>query len=253
VSAARRRGTRRPAALVALGLLAACHHFSVRSYVDPVSLLQASLRQFRAGRYDRAQEGFQKLTFDLAASDTLYPVARYYLGESYFGQGDYLTAAREFRRVADESPNSRLAPQALLRVGDCYGALWTKPELDPTNGQTALATYHELQGRFPGAEATRIAGVRIRALNEQFARKEFENALFYYKHSAYDSAILYFKDLIASYPSTSLVPDAFVYIVRSFHAIGYADEENDYCGRLRQLYPHHAGVRQYCGDGTAGR
>jgi outer membrane protein assembly factor BamD len=247
------RGWRRLPGLLALGLFAACHHFDVRSYVDPVDLLQASLREFRAGRYDKAQEGFRRLTFDLAASDTLYPVARYYLGETYFGQGDYITASREFRRVADESPNSRLAPDALLRVGDCYAELWAKPELDPSNGQTALATYHELQGRYPDAAATRIAGARIRALNEMFARKEFENAVFYYKRSAYDSAILYFKDLIASYPSSTLVPEAFVYIVRSFHAIGYRDEENDYCSRLRQLYPQHAGVKRYCGDGTAGR
>jgi outer membrane protein assembly factor BamD len=253
VSPGRRRARPRLIGLLALGLVAACHHFDVRSYVEPLDLFDASLRQFRAGHYNKAQEGFQKLTFDLSASDTLYPVARFFLAESYFGQRDYLTAAREFRRVADESPNSRLAPDALLRVGDSYAELWTKPELDPTNGQTALATYHELQGRFPDAPATRIAGVRVRALNEQFAEKEFENALFYYKRSAYDSAILYFKDLIASYPSSTLVPDAFVYIVRAFHVIGYKDEENDYCTRLRQMFPQHAGVKQYCGDGTAGR
>jgi outer membrane assembly lipoprotein YfiO len=253
VSPVRPRLRRRLPGLLALALVAACHHFNVRSYVDPLDLLRASMREFRAGRYAKSQEGFQKLTFDLGASDTLYPVARYYLGESYFGQGDYIMAAREFRRVADESPNNAMAPDALLRVGDCYAQQWAKPELDPTNGQTALATYHELQGRFPDAAATRIAGARIRALNEQFARKEFENAAFYFKRSAYDSAILYFKDLIASYSSSSLVPEAFVYIVRSFRAIGYKDEENDYCGRLRQLYPQHAGVKRYCGNGPAGR
>jgi len=253
VTASRGRSPRRLAGLVALAAAAACHHFDVRTYVDPVDLLHASMREYRAGRYDKSMEGFRKLTFDLSASDSLYPVARYFLGESYFGQGDYVTAAREFRRVADESPNSAQAPDALLRVGDCYAQLWTKPELDPSNGQTALATYHELQGRFPDASATRVAGARLRALNEQFARKEFENAVFYYRRSAYDSAILYFKDLIASYPSSTLVPEAFVYIVRSFHAIGYKDEENDYCSRLRQLYPQHTGVKRYCGNGTAGR
>ncbi len=253
MSAMRVRARWRLPVLLVFGLAAGCQHFNLRAYTDPVDLFQASLREFRAGRYDRAQTGFQRLTFDLSARDTLYPTARYYLGESYFGQGDYVTAAREFRRVADDTPNARMAPDALLRAADCYAELWTKPELDPTNGQTALATYHELAGRYPDARATRVAGARIRALNEQFAQKDFDNAEFYYRRGAYDSAILYFKDLIASYPASTLVPDAYVYIVRAFHAISYKDEENDYCARLRQLYPQHAGVKRYCGNGTAGR
>jgi outer membrane protein assembly factor BamD len=238
---------------LALGLLAACHGFDPRTYTVPEDLFRASMREFRAGRYDKAQSGFQKLSFDVGARDSLYTLARYFLAESYFGQGDYVTAAREFRRVADESPGHPLAPDALLRAGDSFAKLWEKPDLDPTNGQTALATYQELQGRFPDAPATRVAAARLRALNEQFATKEMANGLFYFRRNAYDSAILYFKDLIANYPSSALVPEAYVYIVRSFHAISYKDEETDYCGRLRQLYPQHAGVKRYCGVGTPGR
>ena len=45
--------------------------------------------------------------------------------------------------VSDETPNSPLAPLALERAGDVYADLWRRPELDPTYGQTALATYRE--------------------------------------------------------------------------------------------------------------
>jgi outer membrane protein assembly factor BamD len=239
--------------LLALGVVVACHGFDPRTYTVPEDLFRASVREFRAGRYDKAQSGFQKLTFDVGARDTLYPLARFFLAESYFGEGDYVTAAREFRRVSDESPGHPLAPDALLRAGDSYAELWEKPQLDPSNGQTALATYQELLGRFPDAPATRLAAARLRALNEKFARKAMDNALFYFRHSAYDSAILYFKDLIASYSTSSVVPDAYVYIVRSLHAINYRDEEKEYCDHLRQAYPGRADVKRYCGDGTVGR
>lgn len=239
--------------LVLAFVLAACHHFDPRSYVTPDDLFQASMREFRAGRFDRSQQGFQALTFNVGARDTLYPLARFFLAESYFGQGDFVTAAREFRRVADESPGHPLAPDALLRSADSYAKLWEKPQLDPSNGQTALATYQELQGRFPDAPATRVAAARLRALNERFASKEMENALFYFRHSAYDSAILYFKDLIASYPNASVVPDAYTYIVRAYHAIGYKDQEAEFCNALRQYYPQRADTKRYCGNGTAGR
>lgn len=248
------RSAVRPTPLaLAFCILAACHHFDPRAYVAPGDLFQASMREFRAGRYDKAQAGFQALTFNVGARDTLYPLARFFLAESYFGEGDFVTAAREFRRVADESPGHRLAPNALLRSADAYAKLWEKPQLDPSNGQTALATYQELQGRFPDAPATRVAAARLRSLNENFARKEMDNALFYFRRSAYDSAILYFKDVIASYPSSSVVPDAYTYIVRSYHAIGYRDQEAEFCNALRQFYPQRSDTKRYCGNGSAGR
>ena len=250
------RGRAIAAALLACAA-GACHHFNARNYPAPEDLFQASLREFRAGRYDKAQTGFQALTFNVGARDTLYPLARFYLAESYFGQEDYATAVREFRRVSDESPTFRLAPVALLRAGDAEAAQWTKPPLDPSNGQAALATYQELQSRFPDSPAARIASARIGALNEQFAAKEMANALFYYQRNAYDSAILYFKDLIASYPSSRLVPEAYVYLVRSYQAIGWKDEQAAFCGQLRTYYGAYyrqrADVRDLCGDRTAGR
>jgi len=243
-------------ALLPLAALA-CHHFNPRSYPAPADLLRASLRELRAGRYDRAQQGFQALTFNIGTRDTLYPLARYYLAESYFGQQDYASAAREFRRVSDETPTFRLAPDALLGAGDAYEAQWANTALDPTSGQTALATWQELQGRFPDSPAARIAAVRMRALNERFASKEMNNALFYYQRSAYDSAILYFKDLIASYPSSALVPEAYVYLVRSYRAIGWKDEQGAFCDQLRTYYAaffsQRADVRDLCGDRAAGR
>jgi outer membrane protein assembly factor BamD (BamD/ComL family) len=78
-------------------------------------------------------------------------------------------------------------------------------------------------------------------------------ALLYFRRNAFDSAILYFKDLIASYPSTSLVPGAYVYIVRSYHAIGYTDQEAQFCNAVRQFYPRLTDAKRYCGNGTAGR
>ena len=246
-------GAVRKLPLLALWLVAACHHFDPRAYTVPEDLFQASMREFRAGRYDKAQAGFQAITFSVGARDTLYPMARFFLAESFFGQGDFVTAAQEFRRVADENPNHRLAPDALLRVADSYAKLWEKPDLDPSSGQTALATYQELAGRFPDATATRVATTRLRALNEKFAQKEMDIGIFYFRRNAFDSAILYFKDLIASYPSASLVPAAYIYIVRSYHAIGYTDQETEFCNAVRQFYPQLADAKRYCGNGIAGR
>jgi len=240
-------------AVAAVAALAGCAHFNVAAFHDNLALYDASLRQFRQGRFDHAQAGFQKLTFDLTARDSLFALSRFYLAETYFGLHDFVTASREFRRVADEAPESPLAPTALLRAGDSYAELWRKPALDPTNGQTALATWQELQGRYPDSEAAAISFVRVRALNDLFAQKAFESAEFYFRRGGYDSAILYFRDLISTYPNSALVPQSFIYLVRSYRAIGYREELQETCDHLVQYYPSRRDVREACGDRRAGR
>lgn len=230
-------------------LVAGCASYNARRYTNLEALYTATVREFRAGRFERACPGFQRLTLELAALDTLSVRSRFFLAECQFGRRDFVTAAREFRRVADDHPADALAPEALLRAADSHVELWRRPELDPTNGQTALAIYQELEGRFPGTPAAAVAAVRVQALNEDFASKEYQNALFYYRRGAYESAILYLRNLIATYPAASVVPEAFVRLARAYHAIGYREEERETCEHIRRIYPARADVREACGDG----
>ena len=256
VSSALRRARMAGGRLAWLAVLlgaAACARFNTQAFRDSESLYQASLRAFRRGAFGNAQAGFQKLTFDLTSRDSLFTQARFFLAETYFGQRDYVIAAREFRRVSDESPESPLAPTALLRAGDANEQLWRRPELDPSSAQTALATWQELQGRYPDSPAAAISFGRIRALNDLFALKEYENGLFYFRRGGFDSAILYFRNLIATYPSSTLVPESFVLLVRSYRAIGYREEDQETCSHLVQYYPTRTDVRELCGNRTARR
>jgi outer membrane protein assembly factor BamD len=237
----------------ALVLLSACARFNPAAFQDSETLYRASLREFRHGRFLRAQIGFQRLSFEFAGRDSLVALTRFYLAETYFGLHDYVTASREFRRVSDEAPESPLAPTALLRAGDSHAQLWRRPQLDPTSGLTALATWQELQGRYPDSEAAVISGARIRALNEAFAEKEYETGLFYFRRGGYDSAILYFRNLISTYPSSARVPLAFVRLVQSYRAIGYREEQQETCEHLLQYFGTRPDVREVCGNRRTGR
>ena len=87
------------------------------------------------------------------------------------------------------------------------------PSLDPSYGQSALATYQELINRYPNTPAALKAKQRIADLEESFAKKEYKAAQFYLRLKAYDSAILYLRDLIATYPRTSLIPEALIKLI----------------------------------------
>ncbi len=232
----------------------ACHRFRPDQFGGaPEGLYTASLREFRQGRFQRALDGFTRLAFDLPARDTLLPRARYYQAEARYGLNDFVAAARDFRRVADDFPGDAIAPVALVRAGDSYARLWRALALDPTQARTALATFQEVAARWPDTPSGRLAGVRIRTLQDQFARKDFEAGLFYFRRGGYDSAILYFRSVIATYPSSSAVPEAFVKLVEAYEAIGYREERDETCDHLRQHFAARSDVRQVCGDRNPGR
>ncbi|HEY7684178.1 MAG TPA: outer membrane protein assembly factor BamD [Gemmatimonadales bacterium] len=209
-------------------------------------LWQNAMRQYTRGSWGKAARLFERVALEVPVGDSLAPEAHFRLAECYFGQRNQLQAAREFRKVSDDTPDAPLAPEALLRAGDAYGDLWRRPELDPTYGQTALATYQELLNRYPDATAAGRARQRIAELEEFFAKKELKTAQFYYRLHAYDSAILYLKDIAATYPRASATPLALLKLVDAYRAVGYAEDLQETCAYLRRFHPTAPGLDQSC-------
>lgn len=210
------------------------------------SLFASAERRFSRGDWTDAATEFERFMLEAPAGDPRLTRARFYVAEARLAAGDPLTAAREFRRISDETPNDPLAPEALLRVGDAYAELWRRPELDPSYGQTAIATYQELLNRYRGSDASARAEDRIADLQNQFAYKQYRAALYYLKLKAYDSAILYLKDLVATYPQSDVAPDALLDLVDAYRRLGYAEDVQETCGYLRRFHPGAAGLDGAC-------
>ena len=216
------------------------------------SLFRLAESRIRHGKWGDAIEDLERLLLEFSPGDSRIPQARYFLGEAKLAIGNHLEAAREFRRVSDDTPNDRLAPEALLRVADVYAELWRRPELDPSYGQTALATYQELLNRYANTSAAARAQERIDELNERFAYKEYRAGLFYFKLKAYDSAILYMKDVVATYPRAAVAPDALIKLVEAYRRLGYQEDVKETCDYLRRFHPNAARRRSPCPTDTAG-
>jgi outer membrane assembly lipoprotein YfiO len=210
---------------------------------------QAAIRH---GKWGDAQKLLNRAVLEFEPGDPRVPQAHFYLGEALFADGSQLEAAREFRKTSDETPNDPLAPDALLRLGDVYSDLWRRPELDPTYGQTALSTYQELLNRYPESPAAKRAQLRVNELNERFAYKEYKAAMFYFRLKAYDSAVLYLKDLVATYPKTAVVPDALVKLVHAYKALGYREDVQETCGYIQRFHPKAPKAHEVCPTKPAG-
>jgi outer membrane protein assembly factor BamD len=215
-----------------------------RAEID--SLWARATGLYANGHWGKAAPLFERVVLELPAGDSLVTEAHFRLAECYYAQRNQLQAVREFRKVSDDTPDATLAPMALLRAGDAYADLWRRPELDPTYGQTAQATYQELLNRYPDSPAAARARLRMADLDELFARKQLKSAEYYYRLKAYDSAILYLKDLVASYPRASVTPQALLQLVNSYRKVGYAEDLQETCGYIRRYHPATPGLEQSC-------
>jgi len=221
----------------------------VAQAASPDQLDQAwdqGIRAFRRGSWKKAGDLFKKVTAESPPGDPRVAQAHFYLGDVQFARSENLEAVREFRRVSDEFPNDPLAPEALLRVGDAYADLWKRPELDPTYGTTALAAYNELLSRYPGTSAAQRGQKRVAALQEKFAIKQYKAALYYLRYKAYDSAILYLKDLVATYPRASVAPEALLRLIGAYQRLGYKEDVRETCGYLLRFHVKAPGVAEAC-------
>lgn len=211
------------------------------------SLYDVALDRFRHGKWSEVVTLLDRALLIMEYNNPRRAVGYFMLAEAQFAQGNSLEAVRQFRRVADENASDSLAADALYRAGDAYAALWRRPELDPSYGESALLTYREVSERYPGSLAARRAQQQILDLMEQFAVKEFRTGLFYFRYKAYESAILVFRNLIASYPRTSVVPEALTRLVEAYERLDYQEDLRETCRYIEQFFPQvTAAVAERC-------
>ncbi|MCU0636467.1 MAG: outer membrane protein assembly factor BamD, partial [Gemmatimonadaceae bacterium] len=88
---------------------------------------------------------------------------------------------------------------------------------------------------------------RLRDLDEWFASKDFETGMHYFRRKAYDSAIIYFNDVIRQHPDAAKTRLAWLRLHAAYVAIRYTEDATDACTRMRQLYPDDREVKLACG------
>ncbi|GAB6042393.1 tol-pal system protein YbgF [Endothiovibrio diazotrophicus] len=77
-----------------------------------------SMALYRNGQFERARSAFEHFLArhpGTAYSDN----ARYWIGETYYSQGDYRTALTAFRQVVTHHPDEPKAPDALFKIALC--------------------------------------------------------------------------------------------------------------------------------------
>lgn len=111
-----------------------------------------SFDALKAGSYSVAITGFKSFLSSYPASP-LAENAQYWLGEAFYVTRDFDAATGAFRNVLQKWPDSRKAPDALLKLG------YTQLEQKKTG--EGRATLSQVVQKYPGTDAAKLAAERL--------------------------------------------------------------------------------------------
>lgn len=235
--------------VVALTVANACRPgFQPRGFASTGALFTASLREYNLKHYDNAVTGFERLTLDLSARDTLLPLSHWYLAHAHELKNEHLLAASSYARLAESFPDDSLAPPALLLAGRSYSELWRRPDLDPTYGDLAQIQFRQLASLYPDSPLRKDADSSSMDIDERKASKDYGIGMHYVRRKAFESSLIYFKDVVKDYPATKTARDALLEMVAVYRRpeLKYLPEAAETCLTLRTAYPVDARTDAVC-------
>jgi tol-pal system protein YbgF len=109
---------------------------------SPEALYERSNESLLRRRFDDAEAGFRSFV-EKYPDHNLAGSAQYWLGETYYAQGNYREAAQNFLKGYRQYPKSRRAPDSLLKLGISLARLGQKEQ--------ACASYSAVSAEYPKA------------------------------------------------------------------------------------------------------
>ncbi len=210
-------------------------------------LYRIGLQKFEDRDWKGTIEAMQRFVFaDPAAARV--DSAQLLTGEAYFNQKQYLTAAAEFQRLAQDRPAGRLADLARYRACESYFELSPRPELDQEFTEQAIIECRSVALLYPGSPYAELALQRVAELTDKLARKYYLNGVYYFRRKAYDSAIVYLEYMVETFQGSTVEPEALLKLYEAYVKLGYSDEADQTRARLLRDYPDSAEARELGGN-----
>lgn len=204
--------------------------------LGPDALMARAEKEFKAHHWQSAIDAFERLVLQYPTHPRIQE-ARFDLAQAYMGKKEYVTAASEFSRLADDFPAGPYADDARFGVCQAYERLSPGVSLDQQYTQSAIDHCQSLILYYPTSEFVPRAKATIASLTNKLAQKVLLAGDFYFKRHAYDSALIYFQDIIKEYPTTATAPEALSRMVETYKELGYTEDVQSTKQRLLKEYP----------------
>ncbi|MDD5108493.1 MAG: outer membrane protein assembly factor BamD [Candidatus Omnitrophica bacterium] len=127
------------------------------------------------------------------------PKAQYKLGLVLKGLLRYYEAEEEFNKVVSRYPDSEWASAAKFQIASCRASLSKGSAYDQGAAQDAKEKFEDFVKEHPDAVLSLDAQKNIDTIREKEAQSSYSIGRFYEKQKNFDSAKIYYNDIIDNY------------------------------------------------------
>ena len=184
-------------------------------------------KMFDKKKYSRAIDDFDYIILNDVGSE-LGMKSRYYQAESLFNLEQYSEAITSYNRYLNYSMNQEKIEHCRYRICKSYFEMSNKYNRDQTNNDISLEMFQLFIDDFPQSNFVIDAEKNMLDLRMRKARKLHETGRLYLKEKEFDSALIYFNDVIKNYYDTSYSDEARISIVFAYLVKNDSDEAKKY-------------------------
>ncbi|MFA6321707.1 MAG: outer membrane protein assembly factor BamD, partial [Candidatus Omnitrophota bacterium] len=153
---------------------------------------------------DRAIEIYKKVV-ENAPYGRLADESQFRMGLAMKKGERYDEAIQAFQKIIDDYPTSTFIDKAKFEVADCANKASLKPVYDAEPTERAIKAFEDFSRENRDRSLSNEADKAIQRLKDRAAEKSLLTAQFYEKQGRYQAAIIYYKDIINTYPESSFV------------------------------------------------
>jgi len=156
---------------------------------------------------DKAIEIFGKIVENAPYSEYA-PLSQFKIGQCYKKMEQYGEAIKAFQKFQEAYPAHELIDDAKYEIAYCTYKSSLKPSYDQTSTEEAMKQFKEFADQNVDEEISKHAADTIDRLLENKAQSLYEIARFYEKQKKYESAIIYYEEIVKDCVNTKLYPVA---------------------------------------------
>ncbi len=227
------------AVAAALVIIGGCGGVTSKVFPTADEQFRNARTEYDKKHYLKAIDGFQKVIYNFSGAP-MVDSAQYFLAMCHYGMKDYFMAATEFERLVNNYPGSSFVDDGQYMTGICYFRASPKNYgLDQKDLEHAIQILQDFITDHPESDGVGEATATIKAARERLAQKKFEGGRSYFKLGYYESAAIYFQEVIDEFTDTEWAARALYYqgdIARKKGDLQAAKDKYNY---FLIVYPDH--------------